>query len=58
MRTPPTFVMYRASAVTITVLILVLAGLGLSGRGPLGGLHTVTTHTVSWLRLNTGVGTR
>jgi hypothetical protein len=50
--------MYRASAVTITVLILVLAGLGLSGRGPLGGLHTVTTHTVSWLRLNTGVGTR
>lgn len=58
MSTPPTFVVFRACSVALTVLILMLAVLGLEGHGPLASLHVVTTHTVGWLRLNTGVDNR
>jgi hypothetical protein len=56
MRIPPTFVIFRVTAVTITILVLLLTAAGLSGRGPLDGLSGVTHHMESWLRLNTGVG--
>ena len=38
------------------VLLLLLFGLGLSGRGPLGGLGGVTSHATGWLRTNTQAG--
>jgi hypothetical protein len=56
--TPRTYVIFRAAAVTMTALILLLLGLGLSGRGPLGSLGPVTSTTVSWLQVNAGLGTR
>jgi hypothetical protein len=58
MRIPLTFVIFRVTAVIITVLLLLLAGAGLSGRGPLDGLGAVTHHVADWLRINTGMGTR
>lgn len=58
MRTPPTFVIFRVTATTLTVLVLVLFALGLGGRGPLAGLGAVTSHAVNWLHVNTGVGIR
>jgi hypothetical protein len=54
MRTPPTFVIFRVTAVTITVLVLLLFGMGLGGLGPLDGLGVVTSHALSWLHINTG----
>jgi hypothetical protein len=56
MRTPPTFAVFRVTAAAITVLVLVLVGISLSGRGPLDGLGTVTSHAEHWLQVNTGVG--
>ena len=58
MTTLPTFVIFRAAAAAVTVLLLLLLGLGMSGQGPLHGLGGITSHAVSWLRVNTGVGTR
>ena len=58
MRTPPTYVIFRVAAATFTVLVLVLFGLGLSGRGPLDGLNVATSHMVNWLHINTGVTIR
>jgi hypothetical protein len=58
MRTPPTFVLFRVTAVTITVLVLLLFGTGLGGLGPLDGLSAVTSHALNWLQINTGVTTR
>lgn len=55
--TPRTYVIFRAAAVTITALILLLLGLGLNGRGPLGSLGPDTSTVVSWLQVNTGLGT-
>jgi hypothetical protein len=54
MNTPPTFIIFRITSATITVLALLLVGVGLSGRGPAGGLGALTTHLTGWLRDNTG----
>lgn len=42
MKTPPHVVIYRIVIVTITALILLTVGFGVTGRGPLAGLgdHT------------------
>jgi hypothetical protein len=56
MKIPLTFVIFRIAAVTITVLLLLFFGLGLSGRGPLGGLGGITSHSTGWLRTNTQAG--
>jgi hypothetical protein len=58
MRTPPTFVIFRAAAAAITLLALLLFGLGLARLGPASSLGGLTEHATSWLRLNTGVGNR
>jgi hypothetical protein len=58
MRTPPTFAVFRITAAAVTVLLLVLVGMGVSGHGPLDGLGTVTSHATQWLRVNTGVSNR
>jgi hypothetical protein len=58
MRTPPTYVAFRAAAVAVTVLVLVLFGMGLRGHGLLHGLGPVTSNVVSWLHVNTGVDIR
>lgn len=58
MTTPPTYVTFRAAAVTLTLLVLLLFGLGLSGLGPLDGLGVVARHAVGWLHANTGVTPR
>jgi hypothetical protein len=55
MKTPPTYVAFRLVAVTLTVLVLLVFGLGLGGLGPLEGLGVVAKHAVSWLHANTGV---
>jgi hypothetical protein len=58
MRTPPTYVAFRAAAVVVTVLVLLLFGMGLRGLGPLHSLGSVTRNVVSWLHVNTGVSIR
>ena len=58
MRTPPTYVICRAAAVTLTVLVLLLLAMGLAGRGPLHSLSGLTNHAAGWLRGNSGVVTR
>lgn len=50
MKTPPQFVIFRLAAATITVLLLLTAGLGLASRGPLGGLGMQTTRVVNLVR--------
>lgn len=55
---PPTFVIFRVTAAAVTVLVLLLTGWGMGGHGPLASLHVVTSQTMNWLRLNTGVGVR
>jgi hypothetical protein len=55
MRTPPTFVIFRVSTAAITILVLLLFGLGLGGRGPLYGLGALASHAVNWVRDNTEV---
>jgi hypothetical protein len=57
-KTPPTYFAFRAVAVAITVLMLVLFGLGLHGRGPFHGLGPVTSNVTSWLHANTGMDSR
>ena len=39
MRTPPHVIAYRSVTVVITLMILLSAGLGLAGYGPLAVLH-------------------
>jgi hypothetical protein len=56
MRIPPSFVIFRVATPTITLLILLLVGMGLSGRGPLSGLGGITSHAASWLRVTMGAG--
>lgn len=46
MRTPPHAAAYRSVTSALAVLILVLAGFGLAGYGPLATLHRVT-HPIS-----------
>jgi hypothetical protein len=58
MRTPPTFVIFRAITVAITAGVLLLFGLGLGGRGPLNDLGSLASHAVSWVQDNTGVAIR
>jgi len=58
MRTPPTFVIFRAAAAAITLLILLLFGLGLARLGPASGLGGLTEHATTWLRVSTGVDIR
>ena len=58
MRTPPTYVAFRATAVTITLLVLLSLGLGLAGMGPLDGLGSTGSRAISWLHINTGVTLR
>jgi len=55
---PRTFVLFRAAAASATVLLLLLAGFGLAGHGLFHGLGGITSHALSWLRANTGLGTR
>jgi hypothetical protein len=43
MRALPHIIAFRVITVTITVLILLTAGLGLASRGPLGGLGARTS---------------
>jgi len=43
MKPPPQIVIFRIVTVTITALILLTVGLGLAGRGPLGGLGARTS---------------
>jgi hypothetical protein len=43
MKTPPHIVIYRVVIVTITVLIMLAAGLGVASHGPLGGLGARTS---------------
>ena len=42
----------------ITLLALLLFGLGLARLGPASSLGGLTEHATSWLRVNTGVDTR
>lgn len=56
MKTPPTFVIFRGVAVAITLLVLLLFGLGLARLGPANSLGGLTEHATSWLRVDTGVG--
>jgi hypothetical protein len=58
MKTPPTFVIFRATAVAITFLALLLFVLGLARLGPASSLGGLTEHATSWLRVNTGVAIR
>jgi hypothetical protein len=58
MKTPPTYAAFRVAAVAVTVLVLLLFGLGLRGLGPLHSLGPVASSMVSWLRVNTGVNVR
>lgn len=58
MTIPRTFVLFRITAATITVLVLVLVGYGMAGHGLFHGLGGITGHAVSWLRVNTGIGDR
>jgi len=57
-KTPPTFVIFRGVAAAITLLVLLLFGLGLARLGPASSLGGLTEHATSWLRVNTGVGIR
>jgi hypothetical protein len=57
-KTPPTYVAFRAAAVAITLLVLLLFVLGLRGSGPLHSLGPITSSVVSWLHGNTRVSVR
>jgi hypothetical protein len=54
-KTPPTFVIFRSVAAAITLLVLLLFGLGLARLGPAGSLGGFSGHVTSWLHVNTGV---
>ena len=58
MKTPPTFVVFRAGVAAITLLALLLFGLGLARLGPASSLGGLDEHATTWLRVNTGVGIR
>jgi hypothetical protein len=55
MNIPVTFVLFRVTAAVLTLLVVVAFVLGLSGHGPLDGIHAWTTATENWLHINTGV---
>jgi hypothetical protein len=55
MTVPPTFVIYRTAVVSISVLLIVIFGLGLASLGPLSGLHVFTNDAISWFQDNTGI---
>jgi hypothetical protein len=55
MRTPATYVAFRATTTTITFLVLLFLGLGLAGTGPLRGLGPAGSDAISWLHIHTGV---
>ena len=55
MSIPPTYVIFRVVTITLTVLLLLAAGLGLAGHGPFSALAGARNSTLSWLRVNTGV---
>jgi hypothetical protein len=57
-QTPPSYIAFRAAAVAITVLLLLLFGMGLRGRGPLHSLGPVTSNVISWLHTDAGVNIR
>jgi len=52
---PPTFVMFRLVAVTVTLVLLLSLGFGLRGHGPLHGLVGYGNSALNWLDANTGV---
>lgn len=47
MKIPVTYVIYRAGISCFTAAVLVLAGLGLAGSGPLHGWHGLTAWILS-----------
>jgi len=55
MRIPPTYVVFRSATTAITLVLLVLVGIGLSSRGPFGGLGWLTGHVVVFVHRATGV---
>jgi hypothetical protein len=55
MNIPVTFVLFRTAAAMLTLLIVIAFVLGLTGHGPLDGVHGWTTATENWLYINTGV---
>jgi hypothetical protein len=57
-KTPPTYIAYRVTAVTIMVLVVLLFWMGLRGHGPLHSLGPITSNLVGWVRVNTGVNLR
>jgi hypothetical protein len=52
---PPTFVIFRFVAVTITLVLLLALGFGLRGHGPLHGLVSYGNSALDWLDASTGV---
>ncbi len=58
MNIPVTFVLFRITAAALSLIIVVAFGLGLSGHGPLDGIHSWTTAAENWLHVNTGVDLR
>jgi hypothetical protein len=52
MRTPPHVIAYRSVTVAITLMILLFAGLGLAGYGPLAVLHGAASPVSHGLHLD------
>ena len=55
MRIPVSYVVFRSLVCTGTVLVLLLAGLGLGGFGPFSGAGSFARHALDWLSIYTGV---
>jgi hypothetical protein len=55
MRIPLTYIVFRSVTLAITLILLVLAGLGLSSHGPFSGLGWLTGHVVLLVHRTTGV---
>ncbi len=53
---PPTYVIFRVTAVVICVLGLLVFGLGVAGHGPLGQLSGATSEASRWLHLHGNPG--
>lgn len=58
MSIPPTFVIFRLVAVTVTLVLLLSLGFGLRGHGPFRGLVGYGNSALDWLHANTGVELR
>jgi hypothetical protein len=52
MTTPPSVVVYRGVIVLITLLILLSAGFGVAGDGPLAALHQIASPVSHELHLD------